>query len=554
MKHRLPITALIPLLLALLCLPPISHGQQTSTPDVCPVRLTKPGYCKISTLTTGCLLKSDRPYKVVQIPSKMAGAFYLLRDTTAGDTGLNGEVVATVDCTVYVAVISKWIGKVLVSDAAFRKLEEQGWKPIDDVFESTTTGTEEWRWRVVSKPIKAGTALQFRNPADKEATTVFFAFSPQTDKATPVVQADTSAVAKPSPAKQVSGKAQTDPKTQWLHPPQLGASKEEFIRAGGKPFDDKMENRPYGQINSVAFIFGPRPGTYYSWLVSFQNGTAQQISFTTRNISMTGDTPSLKTLPLQGFDIDSLTAQFSGESSWLKNAETECNPTTMIKWRDDLKIARSTGKNREYTIFTIREYGELAEKAALASQSNNLRGQDQALKREEQNTRIACSVCKGSGKTTKQKTYACPKCEGSGYREGIQGGRLNNVTQSKCVNCGGSGKIINETSQDCTTCNGVGQITQQQLRNQGRPQQARVRVYEENQSLAKHVGRIGGYFSTAGEAAEKVKELNSQQKMNVEAMREASINSDSSGSGNWRQGKWTYKFDDDTGRFMVYQQ
>ena len=36
------------------------------------------------------------------------------------------------------------------------QLGKDGWKPVDDTFETTTAGTEVWVWKMLSKPLKKG--------------------------------------------------------------------------------------------------------------------------------------------------------------------------------------------------------------------------------------------------------------------------------------------------------------------------------------------------------------------------------------------------------------
>ena len=596
MRHQLLTTA-GPLLCVLLFQSVQVQAQQTSDGNRPPVRLANVGYCRISTLTTGCLLKSDRPYKVIQIPSKMVGAAYLLRDSVAANTGLKGEVVATADCTAYVAVMWNWIGNVMVPDNAFHRLEEQGWKPIDDIFESTTTGTEKWLWRVLSKPIKAGTGLEFPNPSDKDGATLLFAFSPtastspslagqpqaqqrtnshaiavlacaenedarsrwlNTSYNTTIYQVQGSKWAEIDnttqkikwyfdendrtsafiellnttrgdttrllaermdvkagdgwkwvsngnwesvPQKESVIAAQpTDPKQRWLAPPPLGASKQDYIEAGGQPFDDKVLNRPYGQINSVSFIFGPRPGTYYSWLVSFQNGTAQQVSFSKHDVSVTGGTPTLKNLPLQGIEIESLTAQFSGESSWLKFEETECNPTTMIKWRDDLMVARSTGKNRENTIFTTRDFGQMIERTAIAGKS----------------------IKEPASTTPDPKNSICKQCKGAGF---IRMARRDiGFDKIRCSECGGTGRNRDAQRQQTPTRDDT------QIEHFASP--SRPELY--------------GPYVTVSEAVEAKATLYRLQGYQMDAMMER-------GSGTLSTHDWDIKYDRDRQCWFIYE-
>jgi len=87
------------------------------------------------------------------------------------------------------------------------------------------------------------------------------------------------------------------------------------------------------------------------------------------------------------------------------------------------------------------------------------------------------------------------------------------------------------------------------------PSQDGVRVFDENQYLAKHYGRFGGAFTTVDEAAEKARVLNFQQTANLDAMKEAVHNGGNNmGTANFRFGHWTYAYDKTVDRFVVYQE
>ena len=87
------------------------------------------------------------------------------------------------------------------------------------------------------------------------------------------------------------------------------------------------------------------------------------------------------------------------------------------------------------------------------------------------------------------------------------------------------------------------------------PAENGVRVFDENQYLAKHYGRFGGAFTTVGEAAEKARVLNYQQTLNLDAMKEAvHMGGRNSGRSGFRTGNWTFKYDKTVDRFVVYQE
>ena len=90
--------------------------------------------------------------------------------------------------------------------------------------------------------------------------------------------------------------------------------------------------------------------------------------------------------------------------------------------------------------------------------------------------------------------------------------------------------------------------------SEGPPQENGVRTINENQYLAKHYGRDGGAFETVEAAARKARLLNQQQTYNMDAAQEMAM---SGGGGsyvlNMRVGRWTYGYDADIRKFVVFQ-
>ena len=83
---------------------------------------------------------------------------------------------------------------------------------------------------------------------------------------------------------------------------------------------------------------------------------------------------------------------------------------------------------------------------------------------------------------------------------------------------------------------------------------AGVRVFDENQYLATHYGRLGGVFDSYTSAKAKADALNAQQTYNVDALKEAAVMGGSGGyRGDWRMGRWKVKCDEKTGKFVVCQ-
>lgn len=87
-----------------------------------------------------------------------------------------------------------------------------------------------------------------------------------------------------------------------------------------------------------------------------------------------------------------------------------------------------------------------------------------------QSGRVACRVCHGSGRVTRERSVRCTTCNGSGkithyhtVSEPVPGtGQYRSVRKSyqqNCSTCGGSGYRKESYSVSCDTCNGSGHVT-----------------------------------------------------------------------------------------------
>ncbi len=172
-------------------------------------------------------------------------------------------------------------------------------------------------------------------------------------------------------------------------------------------------------------------------------------------------------------------------------------------------------------------------------------------------------------------TKPCPYCGGTGkaYESFIGGvwipypeprrdlGYRGPVT---CRKCGGTGKMAGPSGG--TEADGTESTSSHDISpaaafpprwqvSEGKPGRDGARVFDENQYLAKHYGRFGGAFATVSEAAEKAKVLNTQTTMNLDAMKEAAHNAGPGlYRGNFRLGRWRFKYDETLDRFVVYQE
>ena len=118
----------------------------------------------------GAKYLTDRGYAIKTLPAAAEGGTLILHDTRGPASWLEPKsLTLTKDCTAYVAIQTKMNERNLVGGDQLEQLGKDGWKPVDDTFETTTAGTEVWAWKMLSKPLKKGeldlgTTINLRTP------------------------------------------------------------------------------------------------------------------------------------------------------------------------------------------------------------------------------------------------------------------------------------------------------------------------------------------------------------------------------------------------------
>jgi hypothetical protein len=65
-------------------------------------------------------------------------------------------VVALKDATVYAIIRWKYLNKTVIAEDEFKKLEDEGWKPVEGKVGTTFPQGEDWRWKAYKKSIEKG--------------------------------------------------------------------------------------------------------------------------------------------------------------------------------------------------------------------------------------------------------------------------------------------------------------------------------------------------------------------------------------------------------------
>jgi hypothetical protein len=100
---------------------------------------------------------SDKPYFLTFLPPEMAGGSLLLRDSGHEHDWLPaGAINALDDCSVYVMVRWKYLGKEHLGEPQFTKLEKEGWQKVDGNMNVNFPNGEDWQWKVYKKPVSKG--------------------------------------------------------------------------------------------------------------------------------------------------------------------------------------------------------------------------------------------------------------------------------------------------------------------------------------------------------------------------------------------------------------
>lgn len=124
------------------------------------VTLPAPGGWSFKAAKPGARLWADRDYTLTKLPKAAEGGALLQRGAGDGKAWLpSGKLTVTRGGTVYAVVRTKYMGKVQLGDAVFRKLGDEGWSVVKEAAETTCPPGEVWEWKVIKKDVKKGDEL-----------------------------------------------------------------------------------------------------------------------------------------------------------------------------------------------------------------------------------------------------------------------------------------------------------------------------------------------------------------------------------------------------------
>lgn len=119
-------------------------------------------------------LWSDRDYRFSKLPAEIAGGTLLYRDTGFISKWLDaGKLEAKKDGTAYAIIRWRYLGKDVVDEATFARLEKDGWKPVKGEVETTFPAREDWRWRAFRKTFEKGEVILDLKTAEVNSAVVF---------------------------------------------------------------------------------------------------------------------------------------------------------------------------------------------------------------------------------------------------------------------------------------------------------------------------------------------------------------------------------------------
>jgi Leucine-rich repeat (LRR) protein len=118
-------------------------------------------------------LFSDRTYTIEKLSLEIAGGTLLLRGADECKTWLPpGKVTALKDCTAYLAIRWKYLGKAL-DDGMVAKLTSDGWTDVKGQLVTSFPKGEDWQWKVLQKKLKKGEVVLAPNINSNAAPLLF---------------------------------------------------------------------------------------------------------------------------------------------------------------------------------------------------------------------------------------------------------------------------------------------------------------------------------------------------------------------------------------------
>lgn len=125
----------------------------------------------------GSQVWSDAEYLLTALPDEMVGGTLVLRDRgNEKDWLANGSVTALKDCTAYALVRWKYLGKEEVGEGVFANFKRDGWEEVDGTMNVSFPNGEDWKWRVVKRPVSKGDVSLDLKAVKQSPGTVLFVF------------------------------------------------------------------------------------------------------------------------------------------------------------------------------------------------------------------------------------------------------------------------------------------------------------------------------------------------------------------------------------------
>lgn len=105
----------------------------------------------------GVKIITDRDYKFTDLPDELAGGTLVQRNSEDAKGWLPADgVTASAEGSVYAVVRWKYLGKDVIDAGTFGKLADDGWAEVKGDAGTTFPDGEDWRWKVLKRPVKKG--------------------------------------------------------------------------------------------------------------------------------------------------------------------------------------------------------------------------------------------------------------------------------------------------------------------------------------------------------------------------------------------------------------
>jgi hypothetical protein len=100
---------------------------------------------------------SDKGYFFSIVPKEMEGGSLVVRGSGQQQQWLPPATITAIqDCSAYVMLRTKYLGKEELGESTFVKLANEGWKEVDEKASVTFPNGENWQWKVFKKAVSKG--------------------------------------------------------------------------------------------------------------------------------------------------------------------------------------------------------------------------------------------------------------------------------------------------------------------------------------------------------------------------------------------------------------